>query len=165
MKVGNTIQKAFNEQIREELASAYIYLAMSAYFESTDLAGAASWMRLQAREEIEHGMKFFDFLNRRGGRVQLAAIAKPEESWGSPAAAFEAAYHHEQHITERINALVGLARKEEDTAAEKFLDWFISEQVEEEWQTLEVVNRFKMVGDSAQGLFLVDRELAQRASR
>jgi ferritin len=156
------MQTALNKQIVAELYSAYLYLSMSAYFHSINLGGFANWMRVQAMEESTHAMKIFDFVNERGGRVLVGAIDKPATNWVSPRAAFEAAYKHEQKVTGMINSLVDLAIKERDHATENFLQWFVSEQVEEEASADEVVQKLKLVGKDGGGLFMVDQELGQR---
>ncbi len=156
------MQAALNKQINAELYSAYMYLAMSAYFESEDLPGMAQWMRLQYEEEVTHGLKFFDYIHERRGRVLLEPIEGVPTEWESPLAVFEAALAHEQHVTALINGLVKLAREENDYATESFLQWFVDEQVEEEASADAVVQQLRRVGDSASLLFLLDRELGQR---
>ena len=126
------ILKSLNEQINAEMFSSYLYLSMEAYFQSISLKGFAAWMRVQAQEEMMHGMKFYDFVNERGGKVTLEAIAKPETTWATPLAAFEAVLKHEEHVTSLINNLVDLAISEKDHASNNFLQWFVAEQVEEE---------------------------------
>ena len=160
--IGKKMQDALNDQINAELYSAYIYLAMAAYFESENLAGFASWMRVQTQEETAHAMKIFDFVNERGGRVVLKAIEEPPAEWKSPLAAFKAAYEHEQYITGRINDLVNLAMKEKDHATNAFLQWFVNEQVEEETSVDSVVQNLKMAEKAPGALFMMDRELGQR---
>jgi len=161
--IGDRMQAAINAQINEEMFSSYLYLSMSAWFESVDLPGFASWMRVQAREETGHAMKFLDYLAERGGRVSLEAIAKPESSWAGPLEAFRAAYGHERHITSRIDGLVDLARECGDHAAEVFLAWFVSEQVEEEARADSVVRRLERAGDAPGALLVLDREMAARS--
>ncbi len=156
-----SIEKAFNKQVNEELYSAYIYYSMSAYFESINLRGCASWMRVQAQEELGHVDKFYNFILDRGGRVEFDAIQKPPKEWDSPLAAFESALEHEKHITQCINDLVELSLSEKDHAAYQFLQWFVEEQVEEEANVGEVVDNFKLVGDGG-GIFMLDRELGRR---
>ena len=151
-----------NNQITEELKSAYIYLAMSAYFEDQDLPGFAQWMKVQSGEELEHAMKFFDFINEREGRVELQNIDKPEGSWSSPKAAFEAAYEHEKYISACIDGLVKTAREEEDNATANFLQWYVSEQVEEEANAIAIVKNLELIGDAKHGLFMLNRELGER---
>ena len=160
--IGKKMEEALNDQINAELYSAYLYLAMAAYFESENLAGFASWMRVQTQEETAHAMKFFDFINERGGRVTLKAIDEPQKQWKSPLAAFKAAYEHEQMITGRINDLVNLAIKGKDHATNAFLQWFVNEQVEEETSVDSVVQTLKMAEKAPGALFMIDRELGQR---
>jgi ferritin len=159
------MQDALNEQIKHELESAYLYLAMVAYFDSTSLQGMAQWMRVQTQEEIEHAMKFFDHIHDRDGRVDLFPLAKPKKEWSAPLEAFKAAYEHEQFITGKINALVKIAAEENDHAAGVLLQWFVTEQVEEEASTLKVVNLLERIGDSGHGLVMLDRELGTRTSK
>ena len=156
------MEKTFNEQINEELYSAYLYLSMVAYFESINLPGFANWMRVQTQEEIVHAMKFYDYINQRNGRVALTALADPQIEWKSPMDAFEAAYKHELHITAKINELVNLAIEEKDHAANMFLQWFVNEQVEEEKNPLDIIQKLKMIKDSSESLYMLDKELAAR---
>ena len=156
------MEKALNDQINAEMYSAYLYLSMSAYFQSKSLTGFANWMKVQAQEEMVHAMKMYDFVNERGGRVILAAIAAPPLEWDSPLNAFEGVYEHEQKVTGLINNLVELALEEHDHATNIFLQWFVSEQVEEEDSANEVVQKIKLMGDAQGGLFMLDRELGQR---
>jgi ferritin len=122
----------------------------------------AHWMRVQAKEELEHAMRFFDHMVERGGRVGLAALAEPKKEWKSPLEAFQAAYEHERMITGRIDALVDLAHKEKDNAALLMLQWFVGEQVEEESNVEKIVGLLTRVGESGQGLVMVDHELGAR---
>jgi ferritin len=156
------IEAAFNGQMNAEMYSAYLYLSMSAYFASTGMAGFANWMRVQAQEEMVHAMKFFAHVNERGGRVTLKAIEGPETEWPSAVAAFEHVYEHEQKVTALINDLVNLAIDEKDHASRSFLLWFVDEQVEEEDSASTVLDRLKLIGDSGNGLFMMDGELGQR---
>ena len=156
------MEKALNAQVNAEMYSAYLYLSMSAYFQSKSLGGFASWMRVQAQEEMGHAMKLYDFINERGGRVILEPIEAPPTEWDSPLATFEAVYEHEQKVTGLINELVELALEKHDHATNIFLQWFVSEQVEEEDSANDVVEKIKLVGDAQGGLFMLDRELGQR---
>jgi ferritin len=156
------MQDALNGQINAELYSSYLYLSMSACFESTNMPGMAAWMRVQAEEEKMHAMKIFDFVADRGGRVTLAAIAAPPTEWESPLAAFEAAYGHEQKVTGLINELVKLSREENDPATDIFLQWFVTEQVEEEKTADDIVQKLKMVQGQLAALYLLDKELGAR---
>ena len=156
------IQTALNKQLNAELYSSYLYLSMSAYFQSVNLSGFANWMRIQAQEELVHAMKFYDFINERGSRVMLQPVEGPPTEWSSPLDAFENAYRHEQKVTGLINDLVNLAVKERDHATNIFLQWFVTEQVEEEASADEVVQKLKLMGDARGGLFMLDREMGQR---
>jgi len=160
--IKENIQKALNKQINAELYSAYLYLSMSAYFQSINLAGFANWMRVQALEEMTHADKFYNFIVERGGRVELEAIEAPPKEWSSHLAVFENAYKHEQKVTSMINDLVDLAIKEKDHASNIFLQWFVTEQVEEEASADEVVQKLKLAGDKGSGLFMIDGELSKR---
>ena len=157
------VEKAFNDQINEELFSSYMYLAMAAHFKAVNLDGFAGWMRHQADEEVEHAMRLFTHINRRGGRVVLKAIGEPPLDFGSPLEAFQKALAHEQHITGTINALYEIAVEEKDYPAQMELQWFIDEQVEEEENTGGVVEALKMAGDNKGALLMLDRELAKRS--
>ncbi len=156
------MMKALNEQINAEMYSSYLYLSMESYFQSISLAGFAAWMRGQVQEELMHSMKFYDFVNERGGRVTLDTIQKPETSWKSPLVAFEHILRHEQMVTELINDLVDLAIREKDHATNIFLQWFVTEQVEEEASVGEIVDKLKLIKDNSSGLFLLDAEMSKR---
>lgn len=160
--LSDKMEEQLNEQINAEIYSGYLYYAMEAYFEDEDLTGFASWMHIQAQEELLHAQKFFDFINERGGRVELDAIEKPKKDWNSPLEAFQDAYEHETKVTDRINKLYDLALKENDHATASFLNWFIDEQVEEEASADEIVNKLKRIGDSGHGIFMLDNELGSR---
>lgn len=160
--ISKKMQEALNAQVNAELYSAYLYLSMEAYFQSQNLPGFASWMRVQTQEELTHAMKIYDFLNERGGRVILKSITEPQAEWQSPLAAFEAAYKHEQKVTGLINDLVNLALDEKDHAINSFLQWFVNEQVEEESSADEVVQKLKMVDKAPGAMFMIDQELGQR---
>jgi ferritin len=156
------MEKAFNKQVNAELYSSYLYLAMESYFQSISLSGFASWMRVQVQEEMFHGIKIYDYIHERGGKARLEAIAKPEEKWETPLAAFEHVLAHEQHVTGLINNLIDVAIDVRDHAAKAFLDWFITEQVEEESTAGQIVDRLRLIGQDSSGLFLLDTELAKR---
>ena len=160
--LSDTMQDAFNKQLNAEMWSGYIYLSMSAWFEGQSLPGMAVWMKNQALEELIHAMKFYDHINERGGTVTLTAIEGPDTEWASPLAIFETAYEHECLVTSLINNLVDLAIKESDHASNAFLQWFVSEQVEEEDNAMAIVDQLKMAGDARGALFMIDRELGQR---
>ncbi len=156
------IEKALNDQVNAEIFSAYLYLSMSSCFSEMNFSGFAQWMKVQAMEEMSHAMKIYDFIIERGGRVVLAQIDAPETTWESPLAAFEAAYKHEQYVTSRINDLVDMAMEERDHATNIFLQWFVSEQVEEEASADEIVQKLKLVGSQGNAIFMLDRELGSR---
>lgn len=160
--LNDKMAKALNDQINAEAYSSYLYLSMAAYFESINLKGFANWMMVQAQEEDLHAMKFFDFVNERSGRVRLQAIKAPPHDWESPLAAFEAVYTHECHVTGLINKLVDLSLKLSDHATNNFLQWFVAEQVEEEASADAIVQQLKLIGTDGHGLFMIDRELANR---
>ena len=160
--IDDKMQEALNFQLNRELYSAYLYLAMGAYFEDQDLPGFGNWMRVQAQEELAHAMKFYDYIIQRGGRVLLADIEAPDTNWESPQAAFEQVYEHEQMVTGLINSLVDLALEISDHASNNFLQWYVAEQVEEEESASGVLQKVKMAGESGSGLFMLDGELAQR---
>ncbi len=158
------IQDALNKQLNAEYFSSYLYLSMAAHFEAQSLPGMANWMRMQAREETVHAMKFFDFINERDGRVILTEIEAPKTEWKSPLAAFQDAYEHEQKITGMINELSNLAGSSKDHAAHNFLEWFVAEQVEEENTVRTIVDQLKLVGDDGVGQFILDGQLGQRTA-
>jgi len=160
--IAEKMQGAMNEQINAELYSAYLYLAMAAYFEDRNLKGMAHWMEKQAAEEYAHAKKFYDFIFERGGRVTLKAIASPPAAWKSPLDVFREAYAHEQKVTGLIYALVELAAAEKDHAASVLLDWYVAEQVEEEASASEIVAQLEVVKDSPPALFMLDGRLGQR---
>ena len=156
------IEKAFNEQINAEIHSYYLYLSMSAWFTSKGYDGMASWMKLQAQEEMVHAMKFFDHINERGGTVKLTTIEGPKTTFKSPLEIYKAALEHEEYITDRIHKLYKMATVEDDYASQSFLQWFVDEQVEEEATAQAVVDQLNMVKDHPGGLFMMDRELGKR---
>ncbi len=158
----NKMKEALNKQINEEFYSAYLYLAMSAYFESTGLKGFANWMMVQYKEEMDHAMKFYRYILSHGEDVKLMAIKEPPNKWKSPLHAFEETLKHEQHITKCMNDLVDIAEELKDRATYNFLQWFIDEQVEEEENDREIIDRLKLIEGSKHGLFMLDKDLAQR---
>ncbi|HBT38948.1 MAG: Ferritin Dps family protein [Thermotoga sp. 50_1627] len=156
------IEKAFNEQIKKELDSAYLYLSMAAYFEHENLEGMAHWMKKQAQEEVGHAMKFFEHINERGGRVELHALDEPKKDWASPLEAFKHTYDHEQKVTASINNLVELAKKLNDNASLVFLNWFVNEQIEEEANAQKILSLLERIEDNFAGIIMLDTELAKR---
>ena len=160
--LSKTIQDAMNDQIENELFSAHQYLSMSAYCEVATLPGFAHWMLTQAQEEREHAMKFYNFVLDRDGRVVLQAIDQPVVEFGSPLEGLEQAREQEQKVTALINELYRLAASENDYASQAFLQWFVTEQVEEEKNVRDVLETLNMIGDESEALFLLDRELGGR---
>jgi len=156
------MENALNKQLNAELYSSYLYLSMSAYFGAINLKGFANWMRVQCQEEWVHAMKFYDFIITRGGRVTLTAIDAPPTQWKSPIAVFAHTYQHEQKVTGLINNLVDLAISESDHATNNFLQWFVTEQVEEESSASEIVEKLKLIGEARESLLMLDQELGQR---
>lgn len=156
------LAQAINEQIKNEMESANIYLSMAAYFHSQSLDGMAHWMRCQAHEETIHAMKFMDHLIDRNEKVTLLNLAQLKTQWSSPAEAWKDAYAHEQFITSKINDLTTIARREKDYQSEPMLAWFTSEQIEEEATSSKIAGEMEMVGDSKTALLMLDRELAAR---
>ncbi len=154
--------KALNEQINAELYSAYLYLSMAAALEDMGLPGFASWTRTQNQEETFHGMKFYDFIIERGGRVKLAAIESPPTEWKDVYTVFEEILKHEQHVTSLINRLMDTAIEQKDHATNMFLQWFVTEQVEEEANVDEVLQQLKLAKDSKGALFMLDKQMGTR---
>lgn len=164
MRLTAPVQKALNEQIGKELHAAYLYLAMSCWFAERNLDGFAKWMRIQAQEEREHALRILDYLQDRGGHVDLGAIAKPRVGWKSPLGVFEAAARHEADVSASIKALYERAGREKDHATQVMLQWFLTEQVEEEKTSTAIVERLRLFGDSPSGLLMLDRQLGERSA-
>ncbi len=156
------IEKAFNAQINAETYSAYMYWAMSAALEAMDLPGFANWMRIQAQEEMTHSAKFYHHIIERGGRVTLTAIDGPPTEWNDVQAVFANVLEHEQKVTGLINDLMDLALAEKDHASAMFLQWFVTEQVEEEATANDLLGKLKIAGSTPAGLYMLDKEMAQR---
>ncbi len=155
---------ALNTQMNREFHAAYLYLAMAAYFESENLKGFAKWMRAQANEELEHAMKFFDFINERNETVVLKPIEAPKQEWNSPLEAFKDAYEHERKVSNYIHQIYELAQQKKDYPTQVFLHWFITEQVEEEDQTLQIVELLEKAGDNFAAILELDERLGSRES-
>ena len=162
--INKKVQDALNRQCNREMYSAYLYLSMSAYFQSVNLKGFANWMRVQTQEEMVHAMKFYDFVNDRGGKVTLHAIEAPPTEWASPLAAFEDAYKHEQQVTSRINDLTSFALESKDHATHIFLQWFVTEQVEEEKSAADVIQKLRQLEQAPGMLFMLDNEMGGRTA-
>ncbi len=160
--INKTLESALNDQIKHELDSAYLYLSMSAYCADKGLGGFAHWLRLQFEEETGHAIRLFDYLLDRGGRVQLQGIEQPRGEFGTPIQVFEQVLEHERKVTGLIHELYALAVKEKDYATQVELQWFISEQVEEEKTAENILGQLKLVGESGPALHKIDRQLAKR---
>jgi ferritin len=162
MNLKASIQDSLNEQIRDEFYASYLYLSMSAWFGAQNLPGFAHWMRMQSQEEEQHALRLFDFVVSRRGRVYLRSIDEPPHEFASPLDAVEQAFTHEQHVTAKINELYELAQRERDYATHVELQWFITEQVEEEESADLLVERVRLAGEDSAGLLLVDGQLLAR---
>jgi ferritin len=163
MMIPQRLAKGMNEQIKNEMESAYLYLSMSAYFHSISLDGMAHWFRCQVHEETIHAMKFMDHFTDRNTPVTLLDMVQHKTRWASPLEAWQDAYAHEQFITSKINDLTTIAREEKDYQSEPLLAWFTSEQIEEEATAGKIAGEVEMVGDSKSALLMLDRELGGRA--
>ena len=162
--INSKVEVALNDQIRKEFYSSYLYLSMAAQFESMNLKGFAHWMQVQAGEETKHGMKIYDHVNERGGKVTLQPIEAPPSNWKSAKEMFTKSCQHEQKVTESINKIVEIARKEKDNATEVFLQWFVNEQVEEEATANEITRKLELIGDNGPALIMLDTELRERTT-
>ncbi len=160
--LSTTVQEKLNKHMNAEFFSAHLYLSMAAFFKSIDLPGFAHWMEVQFDEEMTHAKRFFEFIDRMDGRARVTEIAAPLFEWDSPLAAFEYAYTHEQEVSERIHDLVSVAIAEKDHATNNFLQWFVSEQVEEEASVKAIVQKLRFIGEEKMGLLMVDQELGNR---
>jgi ferritin len=158
----SSVHKLLNKQVNAEFYSSFLYLSMASWFEFENLPGIASWMKIQAKEEHEHGMKIFNHILERGEKVVLEAIQAPPASYSSAEAVFKKVVEHERHVTELIHKIVGLAREEKDYATESFLDYFVKEQVEEEAQAKLIYEQVKMLGSSKGSLLMLDHRLGKR---
>ncbi len=156
------VYESMNEQIMHEFYSAYLYLSMAAYFEHQDLPGFAAWMKVQAGEEQEHALKFYEFLLDRGEKVQLMALQQPPVEFLSARDVFEQSYEHEKKVTSLINGIYEKALAAKDTASQVFLQWFITEQVEEEKNASQILSILNKLGDSVGGLYQLDHQLGKR---
>jgi len=162
MPMSAALQRAMNDQIQKEFYAHYLYLAMSAWFEERNFEGFANWMRIQADEERTHAMRIFDFVLDRGGKVRLEAIPEPGTKWKTALEVFDDARKHELMVSGSINDLYARATSEKDYATQVMLQWFITEQVEEEKTSTSLAERLRLVGDSATGLIILDRQLGER---
>jgi ferritin len=158
----NKVGAAMNDQLQKELQSAYVYLGMAAYCEAEGLPGFAAWLRRQFDEEQEHAFRFYNFIVDRGSKVELKQLDAPPTSYSGPLAVFETALEHERSVTKSINELYALVAKEQDFASQAWLDWFATEQVEEEKTVGQIVDDLRRVGGNGNGLFFLDKDLASR---
>jgi ferritin len=163
-QLSKAITEELNRQIKAELDSAYLYLAMSAYCDSINFQGAASWLRLQWQEELNHATKLIDYMSERGGGVTLRAIEQPPAEFGSLLDVFRNVLEHEQAVTASIYRIYEVAVTEKDYAAQTLLQWYVGEQVEEENAAQEIVSMLEVGGDSGSSLLMVDRHLAGRTA-
>jgi len=156
------IEKALNQQINAEFFSAYLYLSMSAYLNDLSLVGFSNWMRAQYEEEKFHAIKLYDYVLERDGKIKLEQIKAPQQEWNGIIDVFEDVLNHERQVTKMINSLMSLAISENDHATANFLQWFVAEQVEEEATVSEILSQLKLIEGKGSGLFMLDREAAQR---
>lgn len=163
--LSDNMRNALNKQVNEELASAYIYMGMAAYFDALNLHGFAYWMQQQAAEERGHATRIYDYLYDRGARVELLPLSAPPALWENPLDAFQDALAHERKISGLINDLMDMAVAEKDHATQAFLHWFVNEQVEEEAAVDDIIQRLKLVGEAETGLYMLDRELGARSNQ
>jgi ferritin len=162
MKLSPKIEKALNNQLNLEFASAYVYLGMAAYFEQTPFSGFARWMEVQHSEELGHSKKFFKYIAERNGKIKLQAVAEPKSEYKSALEVFQASLAHEQKVSASIAALFELAGEEKDFATQSFLKWFLDEQVEEEKNVGDLVTKLELVGDNRNGTFQLDHQAGKR---
>lgn len=160
--ISKKMQQALNKQINSELYSSYLYLSMSSYFEESKYPGFAHWMRIQAQEEVIHAMKIYTFIHDRGGKVELLEINAPPKKWKTAHEVFKETLEHEKKVSKMIYDLIDLANEEHDHAVNNFLQWFVTEQVEEEANTSRLLDQFEMVESAPGGVYMLDRELGSR---
>jgi len=160
--ISKAVEDAINEQIKKEFYSAYLYLSMSAHFEEHNLGGFAHWMRVQVKEEQAHGLKFIDYLHERGGTVKLQAIDQPPAEWQSALELFNQVLEHEQFVTASIHKLYELALEENDYATQVMLQWFITEQVEEEKNATQIIENLKLIDAHGTAVLMLDHQLSKR---
>lgn len=161
--ISKQMEEALNEQVNKEFYSAYLYLAMSAYCNTIGLPGFANWMRMQYEEESLHVTKMYDYILGQGGEVHLKTIQEPPKQYGTPLEIFEETLEHEQYVTRMIHELMHLAVEEKDYATQTFLQWYVTEQVEEEANVNDILAPLRMVGEDKGGLMMIDQQLSSRA--
>lgn len=160
--INQRVEEAINKQIQAELYSSYLYMAMSAHANQSGLPGMAQWLKVQVQEEMTHALRFYQYLNNRGGHAVFYAIEQPPSEFPSAVGVFEHVLKHEQHVTSLINGLMDVAMEERDHATTQMLQWFVTEQVEEEANAMDILQKLKLIGDTGNALFLMDKELAMR---
>ena len=160
--LNKNVEKALNEQINREMYSAYLYMAMSSSCTQKGLKGFANWFMVQYHEEMLHAMKLYEYVHLHGGQVTFKALAQPPADFDSPLDMFKKTLEHERFITQSINELMEVAIKSKDHATQIFLQWYVTEQVEEESNDNDIIGQLTVVGKDAQGLLLLDRELGAR---
>eukprot|EP01047_Picozoa_sp_COSAG01_P013511 COSAG01_NODE_637_length_14621_cov_5040.164234_7_plen_158_part_00 len=156
--------KAINDQINLEAYSAYVYLAMAAYFDDLSLDGCSSWLKIQAKEELSHMMKFYEYLVSQNQAIVFQSIKKPSKNWETPLTAFSVALGHEQKVTAAIHHIMDLAIKHNDHRTKQFLLWFVEEQIEEEQEVQAIVDKIKLIREESSSILLIDKELKARAN-
>lgn len=162
MKISKNMESAINKQITDEFESAFLYLSMSTWFSENNLPGFANWCYVQFLEEQEHAMKFHKYVLDRQGKPIIDAISKPKASWKNPIDVFNDILNHETKVTSKISDLYKKAKEEDDYTSMSFLNWYLYEQVEEEEQSADILNKLKMNGDSKSGLMFLDSVLSSR---
>jgi ferritin len=160
--ISKKMEERLNQQLNAELGAAHSYLAMAAYCDSIDMYGCAHWLKAQAKEELEHAMKFYHYIEEQDATIKITALPEPKCTYSSLQEVFETSLKQEKHVTALINAIVDFAISEKDHATQVFLEWFITEQVEEESSIIDLLHKLKLLKDSGEGLFLFNEELAKR---
>lgn len=160
--LSKNMEKELNEQINREMYSAYLYMSMSAHSTNIGLPGFANWFMVQYKEEMEHAMKIYDYVNNQGGVVKLKTIDEPPSDFKDPMDMFQKTLKHEKFVTKCINDLVDLSIKEGDHATQIFLQWFVTEQIEEEGNDNDIISKLELAGKKGNGLFMIDKELSMR---
>ena len=160
--IAKDLQKALIEQLNKEFHSAYIYLGMSAYCSKEGFNGAAKWFLIQYQEEVSHGMKMFKYLEDQNVDIELPAIEAVKVEYSSLLEVFEKSLAHEQYMTKNLNELSDLAMKDKDHATYNLLQWYVTEQVEEEATVSGIIDHIRLVGDNGYGLYTIDKELGAR---
>lgn len=159
--LSDSMLKELNVQITKEIFSSYLYLQMAAWFENKSLKGFSNWMKVQAQEEVSHAMILFNYVNERGGMVEMGELKAPGTEYETPLDVFQKSLAHEQFVTKSIHNLMDMAISQKDYPTQNRLEWFIAEQVEEEANASEIIGKLELIGES-NGLFMLDKELEAR---